>query len=152
MDYQEFLKQKIIINHSYGHECHADLSAAFHYQKAAIDWATQKGRCALFEDTGLGKTYQQIMWADSVVKETQGKVLILAPLSVSAQTVNEGLYIGTERFAMGAFASFWHKCACHRFLFINDPCHIVRKGVLGSIPFLECFEFIPELRTLCGYK
>ena len=96
MEYQEFLKQKTFINHSYGHECHADLSKAFHYQKAAIEWATKKGRCALFEDTGLGKTYQQIMWADSVVKETKGKVLILSPLSVSSQTVNEGSKFGIK--------------------------------------------------------
>ena len=94
MDYQEFLKQKTIINHSYGHECLADLSLAKPFQKPCVQWATQKGKAALFHDTGLGKTFQQLLWSDSVVKETKGKVLVVAPLSVSSQTVREGKKFG----------------------------------------------------------
>lgn len=96
MDYQEFLKQKTIINHSYGHECRADLSLAIPFQRPCIEWACQKGRSALFHDTGLGKTFQQLLWSDSVVKETKGKVLVVAPLSVSSQTVREGKKFGIE--------------------------------------------------------
>lgn len=96
MDYQEFLKQKLIIHHSHGHECLADLSLAIPFQRPCIEWACQKGRSALFHDTGLGKTFQQLLWSDSVVKETKGKVLIVAPLSVSSQTVREGKKFGIK--------------------------------------------------------
>jgi hypothetical protein len=53
-------------------------------------WACRRGRAALFLDTGLGKTLCQLVWADQVVAQTSGKVLILAPLAVSAQTQREG--------------------------------------------------------------
>ena len=64
MDYDEFLENKSDIHHSHGHECLADLKAAFHYQKPCVEWACKKGRSALFQDTGLGKTIQQLMWAN----------------------------------------------------------------------------------------
>ena len=94
MNYDEFIKQKISLNYSYGHKCRSDLSSTFHYQKPCIEWACEKGRSALFQDTGLGKTLQQLLWADSVVKETGGNVLILAPLSVVNQTAREGVKFG----------------------------------------------------------
>ena len=43
----------------------------------------------MFEDCGLGKTPQQLVWAQNVVQHTNGKVLIFAPLSVTNQTVRE---------------------------------------------------------------
>ena len=94
MDYDAFLARKLELNYSFGHDCLADLSATFHYQKPCIEWACKKGRAALFQDTGLGKTLQQLMWADSVVKSTSGKVIVLAPLSVTRQTVREGEKFG----------------------------------------------------------
>jgi len=94
MDYTEFLKNKSSIHYSHGHQYIDSMSDLFHYQKPCVEWATQKGRSALFQDTGLGKTIQQLAWADSVCKETDGKVLILAPLSVTNQTVEEGLKFG----------------------------------------------------------
>ncbi|MFX5817313.1 hypothetical protein ABTE26_20670, partial [Acinetobacter baumannii] len=49
-----------------------------------------KGRAAIFADTGLGKTGMQLVWAQHVADHTDGDVLILAPLCVAHQTVNEG--------------------------------------------------------------
>lgn len=59
------------------------------FQKHAIKIALQKGRFALFEDCGLGKTFQQLEWANQVYKYTKRKVLILAPLAVVQQTKQE---------------------------------------------------------------
>ena len=94
MKYSDFLQKKSEIHHSYGHECIADLSAAFHYQKPCVEWACKKGRSAIFQDCGLGKSYEQLAWSDSVCKKTGGKVLIVAPLSVAPQTVREGQKFG----------------------------------------------------------
>ncbi len=66
------------------------------FQAHLVDWATQKGRAAIFADCGLGKTLMQLVWAQNVVQQTNGRVLILAPLAVSAQTVREGEKFGIK--------------------------------------------------------
>jgi hypothetical protein len=62
----------------------------FPFQKRIVQWALRKGRAALFEDTGLGKTAQQLEWAKHVSWRTGKHVLIFAPLGVAKQTVREG--------------------------------------------------------------
>ena len=57
----------------------------FPFQKDIVKWSVNKGRCAVFADTGLGKTFMQIEWARLI----GGNVLIFAPLSVSSQTIRE---------------------------------------------------------------
>jgi len=59
-----------------------------------VKWALRKGRSAVFADCGLGKTAIQLEWSQKVVEQTGGNVLILAPLAVSEQTVNEGQKFG----------------------------------------------------------
>ena len=66
----------------------------FPHQRDITAWALRRGRAAVFADTGLGKTAMQIAWADHVRRETGGRVLILAPLAVAAQTVAEGCRMG----------------------------------------------------------
>ncbi|MFX5570843.1 hypothetical protein ABTD96_21205, partial [Acinetobacter baumannii] len=68
-------------------EVSADL---FDFQSVIVQWALRKGRAAIFADTGLGKTGMQLVWAQHVADHTDGDVLILAPLCVAHQTVNEG--------------------------------------------------------------
>jgi len=64
------------------------------HQDACITWACRRGRAALFLDTGLGKTLCQLVWADQVRRQTDGYVLILAPLAVSHQTEREAKRFG----------------------------------------------------------
>jgi hypothetical protein len=52
-------------------------------------WALRRGRAALFQGTGTGKTFEQLSWARAVADHTKGRVLILAPLGVAFQTVEE---------------------------------------------------------------
>lgn len=66
------------------------------HQRDLVQWALRRGRCAIFADTGLGKTRMQLVWADEVHKATGHDVLILAPLAVAAQTVSEGAMIGVN--------------------------------------------------------
>lgn len=66
----------------------------FDHQAALVKWACQRGRAAIFADTGLGKSRMQLAWADAVATYTNLPVLILAPLAVAPQTVAEGVQIG----------------------------------------------------------
>lgn len=66
----------------------------FDFQAAIVRWALRRGRAAVFADTGLGKSRMQLAWADAVHREAGHDVLILAPLAVAAQTVQEGADIG----------------------------------------------------------
>lgn len=50
----------------------------------------------MFADCGLGKTPIQLTWAENVARKTDGRVLILTPLAVAFQTVNEGAKFGIE--------------------------------------------------------
>jgi superfamily II DNA or RNA helicase len=68
----------------------------FPFQVALVEWACRKGRAAIFADCGLGKTPMQLTWAENVARKTEGRVLILTPLAVAFQTVNEGAKFGIE--------------------------------------------------------
>lgn len=66
------------------------------FQAAMLEWAVLKGRGAIFSDCGTGKTLMQLVWAENIVRETGGNVLVLTPLAVAAQTVREGAKFGIE--------------------------------------------------------
>jgi len=66
----------------------------FPHQRDLVLWALRKGRAAVFADTGLGKTAIQVEWAGHVSR--RGRVLILAPLAVAQQTVEEGRRFGVD--------------------------------------------------------
>jgi DNA modification methylase len=68
------------------------------FQQRLTAWALKKGRAALFADTGLGKTRMQLAWADHI----PGRVLILAPICVGAQTIREGESIGVKVGTLGS--------------------------------------------------
>jgi DNA modification methylase len=62
------------------------------FQRDIVVWAARKGRCAVFADTGLGKTYIALEWARLINQRT----LMLAPLSVARQTVRMAHHVGLE--------------------------------------------------------
>ncbi|MEE8308398.1 MAG: helicase, partial [Gammaproteobacteria bacterium] len=70
--------------------------AAFPFQQSLIDWAIRKGRAAIFADCGLGKTLMFLTWAENAARHTGKPTLILTPLAVSSQTVEEGQKFGIE--------------------------------------------------------
>lgn len=92
MTYEEFLDKKKQTAISSGFEKPKEQmnKNLFDWQKDIVYWALKKGRAALFEDCGLGKTIQELEWAQSVSDYTGKPVLILAPLAVSEQTKREG--------------------------------------------------------------
>jgi len=70
--------------------------ALFDFQKHCVKKMLKIGRGAIFSGCGTGKTNIQLEWARQVVYHTGNRVLILAPLSVSKQTIREGEKFGYE--------------------------------------------------------
>lgn len=95
-DYDEFVSSKRVSTENAGHKPSELNPHLFDFQRAIVSWAVEKGRAAIFADTGLGKTAMQAAWADEVRKHTNGSVLIVAPLCVSHQTVKEAAKFGIE--------------------------------------------------------
>lgn len=92
MNYQDFLSHKLVNARSLGFDvAQSDIHPfLFDWQRDIVRWSLKKGRAALFEECGMGKTLQQLEWSRHVANHTHGKVLILAPLAVAHQTVREG--------------------------------------------------------------
>ena len=96
MTYREYLAQKqtMITDSGFITDASALNPALFPWQKDITRWALRKGKAALFEDCGLGKTIQQLEFADQVCKCENTSVVIFAPLAVAAQTQAEGSKFG----------------------------------------------------------
>jgi len=94
--YDDFVRHKIIRAEPCGFEPGSLNPKLFPFQADIVRWAIRKGRAALFEDCGLGKTFQQIEWAREVARHTGKPVLIFAPLAVSRQTKAEGMKFGEQ--------------------------------------------------------
>jgi hypothetical protein len=62
----------------------------YDWQSQIVIWALRRGRAALFADCGLGKTFMQLEWGRLIAD----RCLIVAPLSVARQTVNEAAKLG----------------------------------------------------------
>ena len=100
MDYETFIQNKSQLLNSFGFKPTYIPDYLFDFQKFLCDWAINKGRSAIFADTGLGKTPMQLVWSQNIVEHTNKSVLILTPLAVSAQTLREA-----EKFGMAAYKS-----------------------------------------------
>lgn len=94
--YEDFLASKRSLAQSVGFSVPRKTlnSSLFPWQAEVTQWALEKGKAALLESTGLGKTIQELAWADQVCRRSDGNVLLLAPLCVSLQTHTEGIKFG----------------------------------------------------------
>lgn len=91
-DYEEFVGGKLTWAAPTGMVDVPELhSSLFPHQRVLTEWALRRGRCAIFADTGLGKTAMQLEWARHIPAK---RTLVLAPLAVAAQTVIEGARMG----------------------------------------------------------
>lgn len=97
-EYIEFLQKKQTSIESSGFDLmDSEMNEKlFPFQKYCVKRAVKAGRFAMFEDCGLGKTLQQLEWAYQVQKHINQPVLILAPLGVIGQTIQEGVKFGYE--------------------------------------------------------
>lgn len=95
-DYAEFLNKKLRHADNSGFEPIWMPDFLFDFQQYSVDWALRKGRAALYYDCGMGKTPMQLVWSQNVVQKTNKPVLIVAPLAVSHQFVNEANKFGIK--------------------------------------------------------
>ena len=68
----------------------------FDFQASCVDWSLRKGKSALFQDCGLGKTPQFLVIAENIVRKTNRRVLVLTPIAVTFQTILEAEKFGIE--------------------------------------------------------
>lgn len=98
MTYEEFVARKLPAFKPSGFDVQRRYlnPQLFEWQRDIVRWALKRGKAALFEDCGLGKTAQQLEWAKHVTAETGQPVLIFAPLAVAKQTKEEGEKFGVD--------------------------------------------------------
>ena len=66
----------------------------FDFQRYCVKRMVKEGRGAVFAGCGNGKTLISLEWATKVAEHEGKPILILAPLSVSRQTIKEGAKFG----------------------------------------------------------
>lgn len=98
-DYADFLAARRAAAPTAGFEvAERDLHPSlFPFQRHAVALSLRRGRAALFEDTGLGKSRQILEWMRLVAEHTGRRCLLLTPLAVAHQFVrDEAPAIGVE--------------------------------------------------------
>lgn len=89
MDYHEFIESKKHTSQNYGIEPNFYPSGLFDFQLYVTEYAIKKGRCAVFLDTGLGKTIIELTIAKNYINQFNKPVLIITPLAVAFQFIKE---------------------------------------------------------------
>jgi len=95
-NYQEFLESKQHSNIDFGIKTEFLPDQLFDFQKYVAEHAIKKGRCAVFLDTGLGKTIIELTVAVNYIRHTNKPVLIICPLAVAFQFLREAEKFGID--------------------------------------------------------
>jgi hypothetical protein len=96
MSYTKFLETKEReFTHS-GFECDAINSIAKDFQSDIVTHALKLGKYCIFADTGMGKGFMLLAWANAVCRHAKRDVIVLAPLGVARQLVREAEKFGIE--------------------------------------------------------
>jgi hypothetical protein len=96
MEYLEFLEKKKHSVGNYGIPVSFMPDKMFDFQKHVADYSINKGRCADFLDTGLGKTIIELTHAVNYIRHTNKPVLIITPLAVAFQFIKEAEKFGID--------------------------------------------------------
>lgn len=96
MTYEQFLESKRHRASEFGITPNWIPDAMFDYQKYVAEYAIKKGRCAVFLDTGLGKTIIELVIAKNYIHHTNKPVLIITPLAVAFQFIREAEKFGID--------------------------------------------------------
>lgn len=96
MEYAEFLQAKSQISTRDGFAPTWLPDYLFDFQSHLIDWSLRSGRGAILADCGMGKAIMELVWGENVVRHTNGRVLLAAPLAVALQIVREAAKFGIE--------------------------------------------------------
>lgn len=96
MTYDELLDAKRHKPSNHGIEPTWMPDGLFDFQRHVVEYGIRKGRCAVFLDTGLGKTIIELTTAVNYHRHTGKPVLILTPLAVAFQFIKEAAKFGID--------------------------------------------------------
>lgn len=97
MNYQDFLVSKTLRHINCGFtESLESVDDLFAFQKLITEKCLQRGKSAIFADTGLGKARMGLVWADRVSSLAYCNVLVLTPCAVAQQMAREADKIGIK--------------------------------------------------------
>jgi hypothetical protein len=92
-EYEKFIQQKEKRYMGSGIKSKNINPKLFDFQGEIVERSLRFGRYGNFASTGMGKTIMQIECAHQVASQKNIASLILAPLAVSGQTIQEGAII-----------------------------------------------------------
>jgi hypothetical protein len=134
MSYETFLQRKKRQVSTVGFSPKCLNKHLFDFQEFLVRVALKKAKFALFADCGQGKTIMYLSWAKAVVEETKKPVLILNPLAVVGQTIEEGRRFGVDVLEwLDEFNSFQN---------VPEGIYITNYETLSSITVLDDFAGI----------
>ncbi len=155
MDYHEFLERKKRVSIQSGFQIDESKinPILFDFQRYAVKRAVSYGRYALLEECGLGKTFQQIEWARIITEQTNTPSLILAPLGVSGQTIEQAKLLGVEIERVNSGRQSFNKIEITNYEQL-DNVDIEKYGaiVLDESSILKNFEGATKRKIIEAFK
>jgi hypothetical protein len=115
MNYEEFIRSKSQWNNRCGVDPGELPGWLYDFQAYLVEWALRQGRAAIFADCGMGKTAMQLAWSQRIIEVTNKPVLIVTPIAVGAQTIQEA-----ERFGIAAKRSRDGSCTGERCVWVTN--------------------------------
>lgn len=97
MNYEEFLKSKVVVAESFGFNTD-NISYSpilFPHQKDIVNFCLQGGRRAIFASFGLGKSFMQLEIAKQIIQRENKPFLIVCPLGVIGEFRRDNNKLGT---------------------------------------------------------
>jgi hypothetical protein len=95
-EYRRFIASRATTTEASGFAPKSINDRAKVHQVNALEYALNKGKSAMFLDTGLGKSFIELEFARQCAEETGKPSLILTPLAVAGQMVREGNKFGID--------------------------------------------------------
>lgn len=140
MDYQTILEKKRRNHKTSGFKIEqSELNPIlFDFQKFTVQRCLELGKAAIFADCGLGKTLMQLEWSKQVAAKF-GNVLILCPLAVAGQTIQEGTRFGYDVARVEDFSGDGIYISNYEQL-VNIDCSLYAGIVLDESSILKNFE------------
>lgn len=128
--YESFLATKLVIPPPAGQPCRPqDVNPLLYpFQQDIVTWAVQRGRVAIWANTGLGKTWMLLEWSRLLGERT----LILAPLAVAPQTIAEARRLGMDVTYVRSMADV-ERAAAQVVISNYDMFHALDMAAFGAV-------------------
>lgn len=152
MDYQTILEKKRRNHKTSGFKIEqSELNPLlFDFQKFTVQRCLELGKAAIFADCGLGKTLMQLEWSKQVASRF-GNVLILCPLAVAGQTIQEGKRFGYDVARVEDFSGDGIYISNYEQLG-NIDCSLYAGIVLDESSILKNFEGKTKTLVIDSFK